>query len=176
MQSVSRTNDATGMGLGLPRLVAMYKEDWSVEFPEANVPLLSWRICKALGCSRSSFSRDCGGADDTAALFYTSLRTLLALLPSLSLLVPIAHFDRTQNFVELSPTPPLAPFSDILPSNNKESDMLQAVEKASTRLRSGTLPENIIVSAVVVLAKLIYGSTAASLTLEQCVTSVRQLY
>ncbi|GAA6061300.1 hypothetical protein JCM10212_005414 [Sporobolomyces blumeae] len=32
----------------LARLVRMYREDWQVEFPEANLPLLSGRVCRLL--------------------------------------------------------------------------------------------------------------------------------
>ena len=37
----------------IARFVKMYEQDWNVRFPEANLPLISWRICKTLGLSRA---------------------------------------------------------------------------------------------------------------------------
>ncbi|GAA6037379.1 hypothetical protein JCM8097_008539 [Rhodosporidiobolus ruineniae] len=43
---VSQTDSAQGT---LARMVGMFKDDWEIEFPEANVPLLTGRVCGLMG-------------------------------------------------------------------------------------------------------------------------------
>ncbi|PRQ71839.1 hypothetical protein AAT19DRAFT_9954 [Rhodotorula toruloides] len=40
----------------LARLVQMYREDWSIEFPEANVPLMLGRLCEVLALPPLAYS------------------------------------------------------------------------------------------------------------------------
>ncbi|BGP26246.1 RNA polymerase I specific transcription initiation factor Rrn7 [Rhodotorula toruloides] len=40
----------------LARLVDMYREDWSIEFPEANVPLMLGRLCEVLALPPLAYS------------------------------------------------------------------------------------------------------------------------
>ncbi|KAI5474209.1 RNA polymerase I specific transcription initiation factor Rrn7 [Pseudohyphozyma bogoriensis] len=64
----SGTEEA-GIQHWLSKLVTMYQDDWDVRFPEANVPLLSWRLHRSLACSPT---------------IYIATQRLLSLLPSLT--------------------------------------------------------------------------------------------
>ncbi|KAK4048169.1 hypothetical protein OIO90_005933 [Microbotryomycetes sp. JL221] len=93
------------------QLVKMYKEDWGVLFPEPNLQLLSWRLCRSLACPRLLSLADVtpGGAWLTsnvcAATFYVFLKRLCGLIPGFSLSVYPAVRTRAKNLEHVFPEP-----------------------------------------------------------------------
>lgn len=51
-QTPPNINDPAGISSWLSRMVRFYKDDWNVIFPEPNLKILTWRLCRSLACSR----------------------------------------------------------------------------------------------------------------------------
>ena len=132
----------------------IYRDDWGVHFPEANLPVLSWRLCRSLALPRSflyriststmteAFARN----DNETALLYCSLQRLLTLLPPFSLNLP-AHRNRTEPRANL-PTEQVS-FVEL---EEKE----EGFEWPRNGDGRGNLPEVMLVAGLVVLVRQIY--------------------
>ncbi|KAL8290589.1 hypothetical protein RQP46_002847 [Phenoliferia psychrophenolica] len=121
----------SGIQTWLSRLVRVYRDDWGVRFPEANLPVLSWRLCRSLALP---------------PLLYTALKRLLSLLPPFSFDLPV-HRARTEPRANL-PVEQLS-FLDL-------EEREEGYEWPKNGDGRGNLPEVMLVAGLVVLVRQVY--------------------
>ena len=158
----------------------MYRDDWGVIFPEPNIPLMTWRICRTLAASRERppypASDGFTAAADPRTLFapaliYHATQRLLSLLPPFSLDLPIARKRHDPGTAEPTPWLPSDPDSGSDAGSGSGSDTGAARspyprpprkqwrwKKAASLTGGGVgqLPEAMLAAAVVVVLKLVY--------------------
>ncbi|KAK4046700.1 hypothetical protein OIV83_005903 [Microbotryomycetes sp. JL201] len=96
IKSLHATNEHTLMSL-TRQLVKVYKEDWGIQFPEPNSPLLAWRLCRSLACPPPFVLITPYGT----APFYVYLKRLASLVPNFSLAIQPSVRTRPKNLEQI---------------------------------------------------------------------------
>ncbi|GAA5913865.1 uncharacterized protein JCM6883_004018 [Sporobolomyces salmoneus] len=124
----------------LARLVNMFREDWDVEFPEANLPLISGRLCRLLALP---------------PIAHVLALRLLSFLPQ-----PISFHLPTQMALNLNRS--LSPRNAALAGSSRREKGLPPEFSWSARLAEPSqdwrliLPELKVASVLIVVAKMLW--------------------